>query len=182
MTYLNLLVSELYLSHDGIVSIPILNPNPFPVQPNYNTSLRKVCNVVEVHHTNYILCNKEKREYPKSKVHNFDINPDLASDQQHNLLQLLDEYRMVFATSETDIGTNPGPEKMIIDTEDSDPIKLPPYKKSHAERQIIRDYISKFLAAGIIEERSSDYASPSLLIRKKGNNWRICIDYRSSIM
>ncbi len=179
MTYSNLLIPELYLPKKGPISIPILNPNSYPVQLNCNTSLGDAHRIVEVHHTNFKLCAQEKVKSNITSDIKFDINPSLPLDQRTAIEHLLKEYPMIFATSDTDIGHYPGEERMYIDTGNNPPINLPPYRKSHTERKIIREYIEKFLKAGIIEESCSDYASPILLVRKKDDNkFRVVVDYR----
>ena len=42
----------------------------------------------------------------------------------------------------------------------------------------VRDHLQKMLSAGVIEQSSSSYASPIVLVRKKDNSLRFCVDYR----
>lgn len=135
MIYYNLLIPELYLHKSGLVNIPILNPNSFPVQLNYNTTLGDVHHIAEIHHTNYKLRAQEKTNAVPQIDLTFDINPDLSSSQRLAIENLLKEYPMIFATSDTDIGHYPGEERMQIDTGNHAPINLPPYRKSHTERK-----------------------------------------------
>lgn len=53
-----------------------------------------------------------------------------------------------------------------------------PYRLSAVERKAVREIISDLLQNNIIQESSSPFASPIILVRKKDGNYRMCVDYR----
>lgn len=42
----------------------------------------------------------------------------------------------------------------------------------------VKEHLNQFLAAQVIRESSSPYASPIVLVRKKDGSLRMCVDYR----
>ncbi|KAG6452699.1 hypothetical protein O3G_MSEX007747 [Manduca sexta] len=58
------------------------------------------------------------------------------------------------------------------------PVCYRPYRLSMPEKSIVRDKIDDLLKNNIIRESSSAYASPIILVRKKGGDYRLCVDYR----
>ena len=53
------------------------------------------------------------------------------------------------------------------------PHRLGPEKEAEADRQV-KDLLQK----GLIEPAGGAWSSPVVLVRKKDNSWRFCIDYR----
>lgn len=65
-----------------------------------------------------------------------------------------------------------------INTGSSVPIRAHPYRQSPAIEASIQKEIDKLLTDGVIEHSNSPWASPIVMVKKKDNTWRMCIDYR----
>lgn len=51
--------------------------------------------------------------------------------------------------------------------------RIPP-----SDYEVVKEHINQLLAAQVIRESSSPYASPIMLVKKKDGTLRMCIDYR----
>lgn len=106
------------------------------------------------------------------------IGDKVAEKDKLRLLALLNEYRDCFALSVDELGLTPITEMHIKLTDDS-PVSYKPYRLPFAERKIVRDMIDNLLANDIVRESNSPFASPIVLVRKKNNDYRLCVDYRA---
>ncbi|XP_037931255.1 uncharacterized protein LOC119666053 [Teleopsis dalmanni] len=71
----------------------------------------------------------------------------------------------------------------VTDAEDLSNIKnsllrADPRRLAQTERDFVQFQIQEWLENGIIQESSSNYASPIVLARKKDGSYRLCVDYR----
>jgi hypothetical protein len=101
----------------------------------------------------------------------------LTSEQKEKLRNLLLENSDIFAKHEWDLGKT-HLVKGSIDTGDSPPVRMRPYRTPLAYRGEVKRQIEEMLKAGIISPSNSSYASPVLCVPKKDGGTRMCIDYR----
>ncbi|KAJ8706078.1 hypothetical protein PYW07_010855 [Mythimna separata] len=108
-----------------------------------------------------------------------DINVgDLESNDCNRLLKLLNKFRHLFARNTKELGCT-DVLKMHIQTTTEQPVYRKPYRLSFKENEIVNEKVQDLIEAGVVRESISDYASPVVLVKKKGGDYRLCIDYRA---
>lgn len=58
------------------------------------------------------------------------------------------------------------------------PVQIRPYRHSPATKDEIERQVKELLKSGVIQNSTSAFASPAILVQKKDLTWRLCIDYR----
>ena len=58
------------------------------------------------------------------------------------------------------------------------PVRLPPYRLAHKAQETLREEIKTLLGQGIIRPSTSHWAAPIVLVPKKDDTRRMCVDYR----
>ena len=101
-----------------------------------------------------------------------------TTEQEERLAGLLQKYSPVFSSGEEDMGPTSLVEHGIPVVPGTRPIRQPPHrlgpeKEAEAERQV-----QELLRKGLIEPASGAWSSPVVLVRKKDQSWRFCVDYR----
>ena len=97
--------------------------------------------------------------------------------QKEQVCNLLNEFQDVFSKDKNDIGQTSVTEHYIL-TGDAPPIKQRPRRTPMAFKDDEEKEIKNMLERGIIKESTSPWAAPIVLVRKKDNSTRFCIDYR----
>src|SRR5581483_3630745 len=99
---------------------------------------------------------------------------ELTAKQRKQFDKLLLEYSDLFSKEL-------GKTNMVmheIDTGLERAIKQNAYQRPPKEKEIIREEIQKMLDKGIIQESSSPWTLPVVLVKKKDGETRFCVDYR----
>ncbi|GAU41241.1 hypothetical protein TSUD_97760 [Trifolium subterraneum] len=63
--------------------------------------------------------------------------------------------------------------------EGAPPVKVKPYRYPHNQKEQIEVMIQEMLHQGIIQNNTSPFSSPIILVKKKDGTWRFCTDYRA---
>ncbi|MEM7298817.1 MAG: reverse transcriptase family protein, partial [Bacteroidota bacterium] len=110
----------------------------------------------------------------------FNVNKiELSQEQQQKLQSILRDNVDIFANSLkcTDKLTSEVEHRIVVD-KDATPIKSRPYKTDMEGRKEIKRQVEEMKKQGIIEESSSPWSSPVLLVKKKDGTKRFVIDFR----
>ncbi|KAJ8353974.1 hypothetical protein SKAU_G00215410 [Synaphobranchus kaupii] len=101
----------------------------------------------------------------------------LEPQQQEALWRLLLEFKDIFALTEEDVGQTHLVQHDSI-TGDAQPVKMRPRRLPLARQEAADKALWEMQQAGIIEPSDSPWASPVVMVPKKGGKWRFCVDYR----
>ena len=103
-----------------------------------------------------------------------EVGSQLSTSQTQELNSLLGKYESMFRTL-------PGFTTLTehrIPTEQSAPIRQPPYHIPQAFKEEIVHELKEMIKHGVIEHSTSDWSSPLLAVPKKDKSLRLCVDYR----
>lgn len=57
-------------------------------------------------------------------------------------------------------------------------MNLRPYKYPAPQKNVIEEMVQELLNSGLIQPSTSPFSSPVVLVKKKDDSWRMCVDYR----
>lgn len=139
---------------------------------------------VKIMPTNMYLC-KGKLSSPDDILHidyveknevDLNINPSLCPlDRKHLSDLFMSDYVEPNRPAEPETKFEM---KIIVDPNHV-PFFYKPRRLSYAEKIAVREIVSDLLDKNVIRKSNSEYSSPIVLIRKKTNDYRLCVDYRS---
>ncbi|WVZ81560.1 hypothetical protein U9M48_028917 [Paspalum notatum var. saurae] len=91
--------------------------------------------------------------------------------------QLIDEFPSLFEVPSSLPPTRSCDHSIPLITSAS-PVAVRPYRYAPVLKNEIEKQITEMLASGIIQPSASPFSSSVLLVKKKDNTWRFCVDYR----
>ncbi|XP_028290920.1 uncharacterized protein LOC114454569 [Gouania willdenowi] len=100
-----------------------------------------------------------------------------TEEEQAKLAALLAQYANVFALQDEDLGYTDRVKHEIHLVDDA-PVAQPYRRIPPTQYNEVREHIKKLLKKGVIQESTSAYASPVVLVRKADGSLRLCVDYR----
>ncbi|GJS18308.1 putative mitochondrial protein [Tanacetum coccineum] len=62
--------------------------------------------------------------------------------------------------------------------EGSQTVNVRPYRHPPTQKDAIEGMVQELLDTGVIRPSNSPFASPIVMVKKKDNTWRMCVDYR----
>lgn len=170
-------------SNDSEVIFSVLNPTPETVILKKNAYVASLEPVKEIH--NQIV--REPGTDSQSKVPNdlpdhlrtlmSDVSDRLSANEKNRLREVLGQYSDVFVGPDGRVGQT-DLVRHKIRLRDETPIKIPARRLPIHQREIATEEIDKMLNQGIIEHSESPWAAPIVLVKKKDNTTRFCVDYR----
>ena len=102
---------------------------------------------------------------------------NLTPEQLLRLRQVLGNWNHIFSKGLTDLGCTDAVKHKIILTDDK-PFKQPYRKIPPGMYEEVRQHLKDMLECGAIRPSESPYSSNVVLVRKKDNSLRFCLDYR----
>lgn len=166
---------------DGIILIRLINPSSDVVEVQANTNLGQFFSATGADEEEYeIISNIVAGTQPKSSFQASSMLPTsgLSKAEYDKAEDLLNSYSDVFSTSAEDIGQTNLAYHDITTTTDK-PVRQRAYRTSPNMRVEIQHQVDDLLQRGIIEESFSPWSSPIVMVKKKDDTYRFCVDYRA---
>ena len=99
------------------------------------------------------------------------------TSKENTLVQLLYNYRDIFVTQPGELGRT-DVMKHEINTGDAAPIRVPKRRLPAKQEEIVSEELKKMIEKGVVEESTSPWSSPVVIVKKKDGTHRFCVDYR----
>ena len=93
------------------------------------------------------------------------------------IAQLLSEFQDVFQEPQ-ELPPQRSVDHSIPLLDNSKTIHQRPYRLAHHQKNAMEDLVKQLLQAQMIRPSVSPYSSPVILVKKKDNTWRLCVDFR----
>lgn len=103
---------------------------------------------------------------------------NLSSDEQQKVRSLLIRHQGVFSSGKYDVGRTQQAKHVIPVPTGTQPIKQRPYRHGPAQEAEIEKQVQELKQHGLIREGHGAWSSPVVLVKKKDDSWRFCVDYR----
>ena len=110
----------------------------------------------------------------KESIEDVKTGPNLTDDQRNEFMDLAKQFTNLFTEA-------PGATDLVqhhINLISDEPVRSRPYPVPYSIRESLRRDIADMTKMGVIRESSSPYASPVVVVKKKDNTNRVCVDYR----
>ncbi len=154
----------------GEIPIEIINAMPSEIQLAPNERIATVSPLHENFEEENVLLSEEPLAAPPDLSH-------LNTDKADAIRFLLEKHRAAVSQSSSDIGRCDLVEH-YIETGDHAPIASRQWPLPHSTVKAVEEQCEKMRKMGVIETCQSAWQSPTLLVKKKTGDYRLCVDYR----
>ena len=110
----------------------------------------------------------------KESVEDMATGSNLTDEQRSEFMGLANQFASLFTEAP---GTTDLAQHHIKLTSD-EPVRSRPYPVPYSMRESLKKDIADMIKMGVIRESVSPYASPVVVVKKKDNTNRVCVDYR----
>lgn len=170
-------------AENGSLSLRMFNSSDIPVKMRKGTRVAE-CEPVEADaiRSVCVVQDQDKRSLKQLPEHLkamfAESSEFLLPDQSQALRQLLLQYQQVFSSGPKDVGRT-DLVKHKIETGDARPIKIPPRRIPLAKQAEAAKCLQEMKDQGVIQASNSPWSAPLVLVKKKDNSTRVCVDYRA---
>ena len=141
---------------------------------NLNTSFREIQVETVKLATVEILDGSRDNSFPDIDLSNFQGSEQVLECVR----ELLNKYSDIFMKKNEPLGCTKTV-KHTITTTDNVPVSQPYRRIPPGMIEEVRNHLNELLKKGVIQESTSEYAAPIVLVRKKNGELRMCVDYRA---
>lgn len=107
------------------------------------------------------------------------LGVNTEEEEQNKRIEVLtEEYANIFQEPTTLPLFRDKYNHKIVLTKGTNPVNQRPYRYDVYQKDEIDKMVQELLKTGIVQPSSSSYDSPLVLVKKKDNTWRLCVDYR----
>ena len=162
--------------------VDILNLSPTPVTIYHSEKvacfqpMHEVCVATEMHNDRPTTFSQADTDQLVNSL--MSSVEGLSQDEEKSLRTLLYKFSGIFSQSDDDIGRT-NLVRHSIDTGSTTPIKQAPRRLPFHLRGEVKQMLDNMETRGIIEPASGPWAAPIVMVKKKDNSWRLCVDYRN---
>lgn len=175
-----LIASSLATPKNNIIPVKILNVRDEEViLRNFKPKVEKL--------KDFEICNfSDSKNYSVNRIDTLLdlINTDhLNKEECFSIQRIITKYSDVFYLEKDPLSTCNFYKQKIQLKKGENPVYVKPYRLPHAQKEEVHRQIDKMLQDGVIEEATSAWSAPLLIVPKKADSngtksWRVVIDYR----
>ena len=101
-----------------------------------------------------------------------------TTEQYQQMARLLTAYSDVFSRGDSDVGRTDLVQHSIPLLDGTKPIRQPPRRLGAEKDKEVEEQVAQLVQKGMVEPTDGSWSSPVVLVRKKDQSWRLCVDYR----
>ena len=165
------LVSEV---NEGQITINFLNMGNYPLRIKEGTNIAEIDSKIEVMQVAGVELKVDSERLSRLQQ---EVLPSVPNEYKRILTELLTEYQCTFALENEPTGSFDDI-PLHIETGDELPVYTQPYRIPYKYQEEVDRQLKKLEKEGIIRKSSSPWQSPIVLVKKKDNSIRLCVDYR----